>query len=144
MRDHFWNYGSAFGTFNLAGLGGGYTSLANQVSRNQTPIFLAPGPDGLSGPWNIPVGASQVDLYETYSLNGSLTKIVGKHTFKFGGEGAYRNHSGIGNYAWDAGLAAFLPFVNGDEWASFMLGEFLSDTIHTDQNSFSLNWSYGA
>jgi hypothetical protein len=144
MRDHFWNYGSAFGKFDLAGLGGGYTGLASQVSRNQTPIFLAPGPDGLSGPWNIPVGASQVDLYETFALSESLTKIVGKHTFKLGGESAYRNHSGIGNYAWDAGLAAFLPFINGDEWASFMLGEFLSDTIHTDHNSFSLDWSHAA
>ena len=144
MRDHFWNYGSAFGKFDLAGLGGGYTSLAKQVSRNQTPIFIAPGPDGFSGPWNIPVGASQVDITETFSLNEGLTKIVGKHTFKFGGESAYRNHSGIGNYAWDAGLAVFLPFVNGDEWASFMLGEFLNDTIHTDQNSFSLDWSHAA
>jgi hypothetical protein len=143
-RDHFWNYGSARGTFNLAGLGGGYPSLAKQVSTIETPIFLAPGPDGISGPWNIPVGANQVDIFEAYSFNASLTKIVGKHSFKFGGESQFRNHSGIGNYAWDAGEATYLNFINGDEWASFMLGEFLSNTIHTSQNTFSLDWSDGA
>jgi hypothetical protein len=144
MRDHFWNYGSAEGKFDLAGLGGEYPALATQVSFKETPIF-GPLIGGLeAGPWNIPVGANQIDIFEAYTLNESLTKIVGNHTFKFGGESSFRDHSGIGNYAWDAGQAIFAFFNTGDAWASFMLGAQLSDTIHTVKNSFSLDWSHGA
>jgi hypothetical protein len=144
MRGHFHNGTSALGNFNLAGLGGAYPSLASQVTIATSPIFLIAGPNGLSGPWNIPVGANQKDIAEIFALNASVTKIVGKHNFKFGGESMLRNHSGIGNIAWDAGWSFYFPFLNGDEWASFMLGEFQHDTIHTYQNSFSVEWSHGA
>jgi hypothetical protein len=159
MRDHFWNYGSNQGTFNVSALGGGYTSLATQVSYKEIPTFAIPGPDNISGPWDIPVGANQIDTYDAFSLNESLTKIAGKHTFKFGGESMLRDHSGIGNDPQYAGESTFLnawsgtwtfgpsgptQTGNGDEWASFMLGAFSGDTIHTVQNSFSIDWSHGA
>jgi hypothetical protein len=144
MRDHFWNYGSAQGSFDVTQFGTpAWNSLANQMSYKETPIFLLIGANGFKGPWNIPVGANQIDLFESFSLNYNLTRVAGKHTLKFGGESMLRDHSGIGNYAWYGGQALFLPFVNGDEWASFMLGEFLSNTMHTNQNSYSINKSNG-
>ena len=143
MRDHFDNYSSARGNFNLTALGGDYPSLANQVSTKEVPNFLLPGGNE-SGPWDIPVGANQTDIFEAFGLNASVTKIHGNHSFKIGMESQLRNHSGGGNYSNDAGQAIFLGPVFGDAWGAFMLGEFLSDQIHTTKNSFSIDWSHGA
>ena len=145
MRDHFWNYGSAQGGFDVTKFGtAAWNKLATQMSFKETPIFGLIGSYGFGGPWNIPVGANQVDTFESFSLNYSLTKIVGKHTFKVGGESMLRNHSGIGNYAWDGGQTMYFGFgPGGDEWGSFMLGAFGSDNFHTVKNSFSMNKSNG-
>jgi hypothetical protein len=120
-----------------------YASLATQVSYKETPTFAIIGGDGLTGPWNIPVGANQVDTFESYSFNASLTKIHGNHIIKMGGESMLRDHGGIGNAPRYAGQSTYLGFLNGDEWASFMMGEFLSDEIQTIIPTFSINWSHG-
>jgi hypothetical protein len=144
MRDSFVNHGSAFGTFDVTRLGGEWPALAPQMSYKEAPIFgpLIGAPEG--GPWSIPVGSNQGDFTDTLSLNLSLIKIVGSHTFKIGTESQLRDHGGIGNYPWDAGQAIFNAFAVGDAWGAFMLGDLQSDTIHTVTKSFSINWSHGA
>ena len=83
MRDHFWNYGSAQGKFDVTKFGtAAWNKLGPQMSFKETPIFGLIGSYGFSGPWNIPVGANQVDTFESFSLNYSITKIMGKHTIK--------------------------------------------------------------
>ena len=51
----------------------------------------------------------QIDIYENYTLNASVVKIMGKHTIKVGGETTLRNHSGIGNFAYYGGYFVFSP-----------------------------------
>jgi hypothetical protein len=144
MRDHFWNYGSAQSSFDVTKFGtAAWNKLGPQMSFKETPIFGLIGPLGFNGPWNIPVGANQIDTFEAFTLNYSVTKIFGKHTFKVGGESELRDHSGIGNYAWDGGQTMYFGFGPTDEWASFMLGDFGSDNFHTVKNSFSINKSNG-
>ena len=137
MRDHFWNYGSARGNTDLTKFGPAYASLVPQVSMAEIPSFIIGGPDNIF--LQLPVNANQVDTYENLALSGSLTKMIGNHALKFGGEYSIRNHSGIGNNPAYAGWSFFLPFVNGDEFASFMLGEFTNDKIQTIATTFTVN-----
>jgi hypothetical protein len=102
------------------------------------------------------LGANQTDVYENFTLNASLVKIMGKHSVKIGGESTLRNHSGIGNFAYYGGYFGFSPNetaqVNsttgalvantGDEYASFIIGAYDNLLWQTQLNSFAIDWSH--
>src|SRR5271157_3667628 len=67
----------------------------------------------------------------TWSVIGSLTKIKGAHTFKFGGEfrvlgnNYYQSNDPVGEYQFGAAMTAANPLTTvttGSSFASFMLG----------------------
>jgi hypothetical protein len=144
MRDHFNNAGSAFGTYDISKLPGEWSSIGPQIGHKGTPIFgpLIGGQE--SGPWNIPVGAAQVDVYQAFGFNASLTKIVGQHSFKIGEETQLRIHGGIGNGAPFGSQAIFNGNVVGDAWGAFMLGDLMNITIANVNETNTIEWSHGA
>ena len=138
--------------------GPAYAAIANtETFHNQPTVTFANG-NHVTYQGEVPLGATQTDVYENFTLNASVVKIMGKHTVKIGGETTLRNHSGIGNFAYYGGYFAFSPnetsAVNpgtgalvsgtGDEYASFMIGDYDSLIWQTQLNSFAIDWSHAA
>ncbi|HVN79426.1 MAG TPA: carboxypeptidase regulatory-like domain-containing protein, partial [Terriglobia bacterium] len=143
MRDHFKNFGSAFDSYDVSKLPGDWSIIAPQLGHKGTPAFGPLIGAQESGPWDIPVAAAQVDVYQAFGFNASLTKIVGRHSFKVGEETQLRIHGGIGNGAPFGSQAFFLPNV-GDTWGAFMLGDLTNITIANVNETNTINWSHGA
>jgi hypothetical protein len=90
---------------------------------------LGPELDYTAYPWLTIAGYSTITyqglientLSTNYTLSGSLTKILGRHTLRFGGEGrlllfyTFENNYGTGNLV-------FSSAATGDGFASFLLG----------------------
>jgi hypothetical protein len=101
-----------------------YGALQSQQVNNQG---LLPG----LGIQNYSVGAELSQLYwlnTAYSINGSLTKVKGRHTIKVGGIGRQIEWTGFGNNQ-GVGLSALSSFTaspsdptSGNALASFLAG----------------------
>ena len=110
--------------FNMSTIGPAYAALQSQVVNNQG---LLPGL-GIQG---YSIGAELSQLYwlnTIYSINGSLTKILGRHTIKVGGIWRqikwtnYGNNQGIGLNALPSFTASSSLPNSGNALASFLLG----------------------
>ncbi len=110
--------------FNQSTINANYGALqAQQVNNHQG---LLPG----LGIQNYSLGAELSQLYwlnTAYSINGSVTKVKGRHTIKVGGIGRQIEWTGFGNNQ-GVGLNANTSFtanpagVGGNALASFLLG----------------------
>jgi Carboxypeptidase regulatory-like domain/TonB dependent receptor len=111
--------------FNQSTINANYGALqAQQVNNNQG---LLPG----LGIQNYGVGAELSQLYwlnTAYSINGSVTKVKGRHTIKIGGIGRQIEWTGFGNNQ-GVGLSALSSFTakasdptSGNALASFLSG----------------------
>ena len=110
--------------FNQGSINANYGALqAQQVNNHQG---LLPG----LGIQNYSLGAELSQLYwlnTAYSINGSITKVKGRHTIKVGGIGRQIEWTGFGNNQ-GVGLNSNTSFtanaagVGGNALASFLLG----------------------
>ena len=135
--------------------GPAYATIANTETFHNQPTVTFGAGNNYGYQIEVPLQAAQTDIYENYTLNASVVKIIGRHTVKVGGETTLRNHSGIGNFAYYGGYFVFSPHesaapngsgglvsATGDEYASFMLGDYDSLIWQTQANSFAINWSH--
>jgi hypothetical protein len=89
------------------------------------------GNNQLSWSWN-----------DTYALNASLTKIVSKHSLKFGGEARYMDQSAL-NGGSSANLTTDNSYYAQNSWANFLLGLASEADITTDREVAAYNWYQG-
>jgi hypothetical protein len=131
--------------YDMANLGPAYAAIQQQ-SYDQRGFLPGLGIQGYS------LGAEQSQLYFNngiYSINGSLTKTLGRHTLKFGGAGrqilwiAYNNSPGIGLSALPSFTASSANPNSGNALASFLLGIPSSDGISQMTTTHTFLHSYG-
>jgi hypothetical protein len=147
-RQLFTNPTSQLNKVDLSEFGPAYDALASQVSYRALPSMALQGTHNI---YNLnPISGVEFDHFDNYSANGSLTRIIGSHTIKAGGEAVLRLHNGTGYFRMPSGYSIFQSAMtavsgvqgSGDEIASFLLGEFYSDVIQTIQPSTTFNYSY--
>jgi hypothetical protein len=117
--------------YNLAPLGWP-ASLSSEISAPVAPTPIVSGfdPAGFFGSSGL---ASIIRAYDDVDrIAGSLTKIVGHHTFSMGGEYARQTHNFLfndlaaGSFSFDSGFTSSQWPTNpsgGSGWASFLLGD---------------------
>ena len=150
------NYADKALNTNEAAFGPAYAAIASTESFHEQPTITFGNGNHVGYQLTVPFGANQTDVYENYTLNASLVRIMGNHTVKIGGESTLRNHSGIGNFAFYGGYFTYSPNETsalnpstgglvsgtGDEYASFMIGDYDNLTWQTQLNSFTIDWSH--
>ena len=133
LRFPFQSKPTALGKVDLTQFGPGLAAIANQVTWDVLPI------PNLSG-YNVtpyPVSPALLNVlqfftYDTYYLAGNITKVIGKHTVRFGGTA--RNIQSYMSPGGSAGTYTFLPTTpTSNEFANFLLGTpvALTSTIAT-------------
>jgi hypothetical protein len=131
--------GEGVGATDMTQFGPAYTSLASQVTYSSIPGW------GLSGSNGIQNLAGSISIeqagYNNYTLNPSMTKIIGPHSLKFGGEIRLAEREGIGNFQ-ELPMASYVSTNVGDEFAAFLLGEFSKDAVNTVTPTTTFNYSY--
>ena len=139
------NYNApTYNSTNEAQFGPAYAAMAPNMTFKSMPVInTAGGNDNLYGV--TAHGAVQIDKYDLYTINGSLTKIVGSHSLKFGGEARLGQFNSVANYPEYAGYSAFNATNTGvgDDVAALLLGYFGTDTISTVIPTTSFNYSFG-
>jgi hypothetical protein len=130
---------------NLNSFGPAWGALASQVTLPVAPLA--------SNGWGAFNGTDNRAITNDYSLSGNLTRIVGHHTFKFGGEGR-RNEwnfeqsgSAAGSFTFDQGFTAQLNPITGAQLtntgyagASFFLGNPASGSAASIAYTDSIEW----
>ena len=117
-------------------------SLQQEISFHVLPMPIISGfdPNSFFGGDG---GSSQIFSYDDNErIAGGLTKVVGVHTLKFGGEFLRQTHNygqdndGAGNHQFDTGFTASSPLnpVGGSGLASYLLGD-ISATATSSLNS---------
>ena len=140
-RQYFTNPSLQLNQVDMSQFGPAYAALAPKLSYTALPSLTLTGTDSI---YNMnPISGVEFDPYNNYGLNGSLTKIVGAHSFKFGFEGVLRQHGGTGYFRNPAGYSTFSNSTAGDEVASFYLGEFTTDVLQTIWSATSYNYYWG-
>jgi outer membrane receptor protein involved in Fe transport len=132
--------------FNQSTINANYGTLQGEQVNNHQGLLPGIGLQNYSG------GAELSQLYwlnTAYSINASLTKVVGRHTLKFGGNGRQILWTGFGNNQ-GLGIGASNPFTAdsahpnaGDAVASFLLGIPSSTGISEVATTHSFLHSYG-
>ena len=117
-------------------------SLQQEISFHVLPMPIITGfdPNSFFGGDG---GSSQIFSYDDNErVAGGITKVMGVHTLKFGGEFLRQTHNygqdndGAGNYTFDTGFTASSPVnpVGGSGLASYLLGD-MSATATSSINS---------
>ncbi len=105
------------------------SQLNNDVAVRVQPIPIVTGYNGVFGTSG--TGSTIVARNDIYSIMPGMTKIWGKHTFKFGGEyrrlthNYFQQNNPSGSFNFDALLTAVNPLAaagTGNGFASFLLG----------------------
>jgi hypothetical protein len=130
--------------FNGAGGGTAWTTLASEMTYQDLPHL------NLNGRYNIwsmyGLAVLTYDWLDTDALSANLTKIVGQHTLKVGGEARFMDSTAIGVDP-ASGLFTFNSSgpdsYTGDEWANFLLGYPTSASIATGNKAATYNFYQG-
>lgn len=131
--------------FNQSTINANYGALQNEQVNNHQGLLPGLGLQNYSG------GAELSQLYwlnTAYSINGSITRVKGRHTIKVGGIGRQIEWTGFGNNQ-GLGLGASNAFtansagVGGNAVASFLLGIPSSTGISEVATTRSVLHSYG-
>lgn len=149
LRQVFRNLASTYNSTDESQFGSAYATLAGQETFHSIPNinFGGPGNTYNNIQFIIPQGAVQLEQSNVYALNLNLTKIVGTHSLKFGGEGRLSERDSVGNnpdYGGWGFFTAGLPFFSiGDEIAALEMGVFMFNNINTVTPATTFNYSYG-
>ena len=157
--DYLRQYGDSvppgYGNVNVADFGAPFAALAPSMTYHNIPGFSFSGNQvhnmfGTTGLSSSPAwsysGLTKM-FYNNYHLSGSVTKIVGKHALKFGAEGRLMNREDIGSG--NSGVFTFTGDIDtptglgGDEWASFLMGQFDTSSISSAKATTTYNWYTG-
>jgi Carboxypeptidase regulatory-like domain len=139
--------------FNMSTINPNYAAIQSQVVNNHQGLLPGLGFQSYSG------GAELSQLYwlnTAYSINGSITKVKGRHTIKVGGQGrqilwtGFGNNQGVSLSDTNAFTAcpvsgtcsAALNAVSGNAIASFLLGTPSSTGIGEVATTHSFLHSY--
>ncbi|MBY0503881.1 MAG: carboxypeptidase-like regulatory domain-containing protein [Bryobacteraceae bacterium] len=126
-RFHYDRFATTAG-FDLTQLGWP-SALNNQVAVRVQPIPIVTGYNGVFGTNG--TGSTIVARNDVYSISPNLTKILGKHTLKFGAEwrrnthNYYQQNNPSGSFNFDALMTSVNPLAaagTGNGFASFLLG----------------------
>jgi hypothetical protein len=134
----------------LSKFGPAWANLASQVTLPVAPL-ASNGYYGFNGTDNR-------SIVNNYIVSGAVTKIVGRHTLKFGGEARHnewnfaQSGSAAGSFTFDQGFTAQLdPTKNnaqvnntGYAGASFFLGNPASGSAASIAFTDAINWYLGA
>jgi hypothetical protein len=132
-----------YGT-NLSEFGPGWGALASQVTIPVTPLATISGFTAFGGTYNR-------SFINDYSISASLTKILGRHTLKMGGE-VRRNGwefaqgtTSAGSFTFDQNFTSSNPLTptGGYSLASFYLGYPSSGTLTGVANTAAQQWYSG-
>ncbi len=115
--------------YNLSQLGWP-ASLNSEVAYNPIPVPCISGFDPANVFCSDGTGSTIVDRNENYDVLGSLTKIIGQHTIKVGGEflrtveNYVQSNNPTGSFNFDQNFTSSDPLnpVGGSGLASFLLG----------------------
>jgi len=132
------------GNIDLSKWGPAFGALQNQVSFDTVPIPLLSG-YGNQYPLSI-INVIQSYNYDKYDLTGNITKTLGKHAIKFGGDFQPNQAYLAGGSGGPAGNFTFtLNNPTNDIFANFMLGQDIqtSSSITTSRNTSSYNLTQG-
>ena len=140
-RQTLTNVSDTYNSADLSQFGPAYVAMAPFMTFHSQPNIATSGNNALY--LVVPEGAVQLDKYNTYAINGSLTRITGKHALKFGLEARLSQFNSVANNPQYAGLATFNNNIVGDELAALEMGIFTQDQIFTVIPTTAFNYSYG-
>ena len=132
----------------LSTFGPGYASLSDQVTFHQNPVASIAGVTSFS--WSNQ-DLTVLNINNNYTVSGSLTKILGRHVVKVGGEArkikwAYDQITNAGGaFNFDNGFTAQNPLDStgsGLPMASFLLGYASGGSLNTLEKTAADQW-YG-
>jgi len=134
------DHAAALGTFKPTDFGwsGNWTS---QYTFNMLPQPFWGHQEGL--PMLRPMAHQNLDTMDNYSVNASLTKILGRHTLKAGTEVRLMDDSVLGTSQNPTGTYQFDGTHTGNDWSDFLLGYPQSTTIGTGAASTGYGWYQG-
>ena len=132
------------GHVNLANFGPAYAAIAGQVTWDTVPIPLLTG-YGNAFPISI-INVIQYYNYDIYDLSGNLTRTLGRHALKVGGEVLRKEAYLAGGGQGPAGAFTFqVNRPTNDIFANFMLGAAvpITSNIVTSRGTSSVNYTQG-
>jgi hypothetical protein len=148
--DYLRQYGDsvppAYGNVNMADFGPPFAALAPSMTYHNIPGFTFGG-NQVHNIFNFTYSGITKMYYNNYHLSGNLTKILGRHSLKFGAEARLMNREDIGNA--NSGIFAYTADIDtpagsvGDEWAAFLMGQFDTSTISSARATTTYNWYTG-
>ena len=158
--DYLRQYGDsvppAYGNVNESDFGAAFAALSPSMTYHNIPGFTLNGTGQVHNLFNFSYSGVNIMLYNNYHLSGNLTKILGRHSLKFGAEARLMNredvgnaNSGIFNYGGniDTGNTPInginVTGAGGDEWAAFLMGEFNTSTITSAKATTTYNFYSG-
>ena len=127
---------------NLSLFGPSWAALAPSVTLPVAPLAVISGMAGFNGTDN-------AAIMNDYSVSGSLIKILGRHTLKFGGEVRHnewyfaQSSTAAGTFSFDQGFTAANPLNttgSGYSVASFFLGNPASGSLASIAFTDGLQW----
>lgn len=149
--DYLRQYGDSVspgaGGVNEAAFGTPFATLAPFENYHSIPGFNLGGTGQVHNLFNFSYSALTKMLYNNYHLSGSLTKIIGKHSYKFGAEARLMNREDLGNA--NSGTFNFSADIDtatatlGDEWAALLMGEFDTSSVSSAKATTTYNWYTG-
>ncbi|MGA7412810.1 MAG: carboxypeptidase regulatory-like domain-containing protein [Bryobacteraceae bacterium] len=146
----------------MSKFGPNWAALAPEMTYTHIPtvcVSQVPGDNRYGGPsWCAAGTGSGIGAFDnTYSYEGSVSHLWGKHLFKVGGEyralqnNYYQSNQPAGLYNFDAGMTAGNPnagtpgISSGLGWASFMLGYGQSNSSNASEPAKTADQTlYGA
>jgi hypothetical protein len=144
MRFLFTSQPPFMGHINLANWGSAFAALQGQVTWDSVPIPLLSG-YGNQYPLSI-INVIQYYNYDKFDFTGNLTKTIGRHAIKFGGD-VQPNQAYLagGSGGPDGNFSFQQNQPTADIFANFMLGQDVqtASSITTSRNTSSYNLTQG-
>jgi hypothetical protein len=155
--DYLRQYGDSvppvFGSVDESKFGAPFAAIAPYENYHNIPGFSFGGTQvhnlfgsgGNFGSWSYS-GLTKM-YYNNYHLSANVTKILGRHSLKFGAEVRDLNREDIGSA--NSGTFTFNSDIDtatataGDEWAQFLMGEFDASSVSSAKATTTYNWYSG-
>jgi hypothetical protein len=124
----------------LSKFGPAWGALNGKVTFQTTPAYTFSGPNNLSGAKG---QLTSLRYFNVYGFGTSLTKIMGNHTVKVGGEIRLSDGNVTGTSTTHSGNLRYDTLLVGDEYAAFLMGLPTQLTIGKLYPTSTFNWYQG-